>query len=338
MSLIAKSTAADAVREVALARLTDERALGGVARHAKVESTALAAAARLGSADELLSTALNSEHRDVALAAFDRVVNEGPAPGSDVALLKTIEARTQQKAVARRAKTMLQAIEDAENARRVAEEERRKQEASLCAAVESLTDVTDPDRIAAELARLSAAWDALAGTDAAAARRFAAGADAARARMTQRRSEIEAALEAARRRGEALASREALCRRIETIEGDDILEQLVSIEEEWAELTPLVGYEREAEQLAARFAQARECLPETSRARHRTPGGPRPRSTPSSSRRNPCRPRETKAAAARWRALSREARALVATLNDASRPASDLAGSPGRRLTGIRGA
>ena len=130
-------------------------------------------------------------------------MNVGPAPGSDVALLKTIEARTQQKAVARRAKTMLQAIEDAENARRVAEEERRKQEASLCAAVESLTDITDPDRIAAELARLSAAWDALASTDAAAARRFAAGADAARVRMTQRRSEIDAALEAARRRGEA---------------------------------------------------------------------------------------------------------------------------------------
>ena len=62
VSVIAKSTAADAVREIALARLTDERALGGVARHAKVESTALAAAARLGSADELLATVLNSEH------------------------------------------------------------------------------------------------------------------------------------------------------------------------------------------------------------------------------------------------------------------------------------
>src|SRR6185436_19311863 len=112
LSAVAKSGAADGAREVALAKLTDERALGGVARHAKVESTALAAAARLTSADELLSTVLNSEHRDVALAAFDRLVNVEPAPGSDVAFLKTIEARTQQKAVARRAKTMLQAIED----------------------------------------------------------------------------------------------------------------------------------------------------------------------------------------------------------------------------------
>jgi hypothetical protein len=319
VSFIARSTAADAVREVALARLTDERALGGVARHAKVESTALAAAARLTSADELLSTVLNSEHRDVALAAFARVVSVRPAPGSDVALLKTIEARTRQKAVARRAKAMLRAIEDAENARRVAEDELRKQEALLCAAVESLAHITDPDRMATDLARMSAAWDALQGTDAATARRFAAGVDAARTRMTQRRSEIQAALEAACRRGEALASREALCRRIETLEGNDILEQLVPIEAEWAQLTPLVGYETEADQLVARFAQAvsacrkRHALQETRNAldalvieAEALPG------------------QGDEAAAARWRVLSREARALVAALNAASWPASDL--------------
>jgi hypothetical protein len=323
VSLIAKGTASAAVREVALARLTDERALGGVARHAKVESTALAAAARLVSADELLATVLNSEHRDVALAAFDRLVNVEPAPGSDVALLKTIGARTQQKAVARRAQTMLQAIEDAENARRIAEDERRKQETLLCAGIEGLTRITDPDRIAADLARMSAAWDALAGTDAAAARRFAAGAAAARARMTQRRSEIEAAREAARRRDEALASREALCRRVETIEGDDILEQLAPIEAEWAQLTTPVGYEREADQLAARFAEA------TSACRKRLAVGAEIQETRSALdalvvEAEALSGQVDKAAAARWRVLSREARALVATLQAASRPASDL--------------
>jgi len=322
VSVIAKSTAADGVRGIALARLTDDRALGDVARHAKVESTALAAAARLSAGDELLATALNSEHRDVALAAFARVV-QGELPGSDVALLRSIQARTQQKAVARRAKTMLQAIEDADNVRRVAEEERRKQEASLCAAVESLTDVTDPDRIAADLARLSAAWDTLASTDAAAARRFGAGADAARMRMTQRRSEIAAVLEEARRRGEGLASREALCRRIETIEGENVLEQLSSIEEEWDQLTPLVGYEREVEQLAARFAaSAKACrkhlalgtaLQEARSALDALVTEAESLST-----------QEARGAADRWRALSREARGLAATLNDASRPASDL--------------
>ena len=323
VSLIAKSTTVAAVSEVALARLTDERALGGVARHAKMESTALAAAARLVSADELLSTALNSEHRDVALAAFDRVVNVGSDPGSDVTILKTIAARTQQMVVARRAKAMLQAIEDAENARRIAEGELRKQEALLCAGVEGLTHMTDPDRIGADLARMSAAWDALAGTDAAAARRFAAGADAARARMTQQRNEIEAARDAARRRGEALASREALCRRVETIEGDDILEQLAPIEAEWAQLPPLVGYETEADQLAARFAQA------GSACRTRLAFGAEIQETRNALdalvvEAEALHSQGDKAATARWRVVSREARALVATLDAASRPLSDL--------------
>jgi hypothetical protein len=338
VSLIAKSTAADGVREIALANLTDERDLGTVARQAKVESTALAAAARLSSADELLATALNSEHREVALLAFDRVVQAG-LPGADQALLKTIEARAQQKAVARRARTMLQAIEDEENARRIAEEERRNQEASLCAAVERLIELTDPDRIAADLARLGAAWDSLASTDAAATQRFGAGADAARLRMNQRRNDIAAVLEEARRRGEALAPREALCRRIETIDGDcanasegeielgieaaNVFERLRSVEEEWAQLTPLVGFERDIEQLAARLAAAAKACRKRlalAAALEEARSALEALVTEAES----LGTREGKDAAERWRALAREARGPAATLSDASQPVSDL--------------
>lgn len=326
VSLIAKSTAADGVREVALAGLTDERALGGVARQAKMENTALAAAARLSSADELLATALNSEHRDVALAAFDRVVQPG-LPGTDVALLKTIEARSQQKAVARRAKSMLQAIQDEEDARRVAEEERQKQEASLCAAVERLTKQADPDHIEAELARLGSAWNTLASTDETATRRFGAGTDAARLHMTQRRSEIAAALEETRRRSEALASREELCRRMEAIEGGseetNVLERLCSIEEEWAGLAPLVGYERDVERLAARFeAKAKACRKRLAREAALQ----KARSTLEAlvTEAESLCAREENGVADRWRALTREAREPAATLNDASQAATDL--------------
>jgi hypothetical protein len=341
VSLIAKSTAADDVREVALANLTEERGLGAVARQAKVESTALAALARLSAADELLATALNSEHKDVALLAFERVVQG--LNGEDVSLLKTIETRAQHKAVARRARTMLQAIEDEENARRVAEEERQNQEASLCVAVERLTSLTDPDRIETELDRLGTAWGALASTDAAALQRFDAGADAARLRMDQRRNEIAAALEEARRRSEALASREELCRRIETMAGNgggensrggegqiergfeeaNVFERLRSIEEEWAQLTPLAGYERDVEQLAARFAATAKAsrkrlaraaaLQEARSALEALVAEAEMLST-----------REGKDAAERWRALAREAQGPAATLNDASQPASDL--------------
>ncbi|MEO6222799.1 MAG: DUF349 domain-containing protein, partial [Vicinamibacterales bacterium] len=323
VSQVAKSSAAEAVREVALAKLTDERALGSVARQAKVEGTALAAVARLTSPEELLDTALNSTHKDVALAAFEAVVNAGPAPGSDAALLKTIEARTQQKAVARRAKTMLQAIEDADAARRAAEEELRRQEVSLSEAIAGLQTITDPDRAEADVARITSAWDALSGPDAAAAKRFSAGADAVRTRIAERRSEIEAALERARQRGEALASREALCQRVETIEGEDILEQLVPIEDEWAQLTPLVGNGPDADQLASRFNQS------VSASRKRHALGAALQETRASletlvveAEALPAQEDET--AEARWQVLSRDARAMLATLDDASRPASDL--------------
>ncbi len=325
LSAVAKGAAADAVREVALSRLSDERALGGVARQAKFESTALAACVRLTSADELLDTTLNSAHKDVALAAFDRLAATASTPlAEDAALLKTIESRSQQKAVARRAKSMLQAIEDAETALRAAEEELRHQEALICDTVESLNDISDPDRTEADLARISAAWQALSGPDAAAARRFASGEEAARARIAQKRAEIEAAVEKARRRGEALASREALCQRVETIEGDDIIEQLVPIEEEWTQLTPLVGNGPEADQLASRFAQAvGACC-----KRHVL--GAALQDTRASLETlvveaEALPAQEDEAAAGRWQALSRDARAMVATLADASRPATDLA-------------
>ena len=322
LATVAKSSGQDVVREAALGRISDDRSLGGVARHAKVESTAHAAVARLTAADELLDTALNSDHKAVALAAFDRVVNTD-AP--DVAQLKVIEARTQQKPVARRARAILQALEDAEAARLAAEEELRRQETLLCGAVDGLTAVTDPDRTEAELTRLTTALEALTGITPEAASRFAAGADAARVRIVQRRSDMEAQAEQTRQRGEAIASREALCQRVETIEGEDILEQLHPIEEEWAQLTPLVGNGPDADALASRFTRAVTA----SRKRHSL--GTALEETRASldtlvveAEALPAQ-EDAAAAVARWQALSRDARALVATLVDASRPAPYLA-------------
>lgn len=323
LSTVAKSAAADAVREAALAKLSDERALGSVARHAKMESTAQAAAARLSSSDELLSTVLNSDHREVALAAFDRVVHAGSAADPDVALLETIAARAQQKVVARRAKAMLQAIADAEDARRAAAAVRERQEALLCAAVEGLAQATDPDRAGAELARLTAAWETLGDTDAAVARRFAAAADAARARISQRSQELEIARAATRRRDEALASRDVLCRRVETIAGSDFRGQLASLEAEWAALPPLVEYEDEVAALTARFAAAAAACRERCE-RAAALGAARDTLDGMVVEAEALAAEMGSAAAARWRVLSRDARALVSTLGDASRPVADL--------------
>ena len=323
VSALAKSAAADAVRAAALAKLADERALGGVARHAQTETTALAAAARLSSPDELLSTALNSDHREVALAVFDRIVQPKPEAALDVVLLETIAARAQQKAVARRAKTMLQEIEDAENARRAAEVERQRQAKALCAAVEDLVPATDPERAAAELGRIAGAWDALVDVDPATAERFATGVEAVRARIAQRRATAEADRAAATRRDAALASREALHRRAQALTGDDVLERVAELEAEWDALAPLVEYEAEAAEVGVRFRQAAA----TCRARHARAGelrDAREQLAALVAEAETLSADVAEPAVARWKSLSREARTLAAKLSDASEPASDL--------------
>ena len=117
LSAIARGEGSESVRAEALARTTDERALGGIARHAKHEGTAAAALARLNDQESLVEIAQNSEHKDVALAAFERIAGASP----DLALVRSIEARTQQKSVARRARQIIQEAEAAEAARLAAE-------------------------------------------------------------------------------------------------------------------------------------------------------------------------------------------------------------------------
>ena len=320
LSTIAKSEAPEAVRAVALARTTDERALSAIARYAKHESTAHAALDRLTDAAEVLEVALHGDHRDVALAAFERTV----AGGVDLSQLKLIESRSQQKAVSKRARTMIQEIEDAEAARRAAEEERRRHQDQLSEQVERLSQNADPAGARAALASLGEQWQALGVTDEAANERFTAAATAAQASIAQRERDAEEALERARLYAEAVATREALCARVETLEGDDVLEQLRPIEEEWRSLQPLAGDGPEAERLVQRFAQAVAAC----RKRHEMRSVLAERrdslaalvadaeallSTP-----------DAGSAATRWAALSREARSLTATLTEASRPDAEL--------------
>jgi Domain of Unknown Function (DUF349) len=320
LSTIAKGDAPDAVRDEALSRIVDQRALGSIARNARHERTASAAVARVTDAADLLEVALNADHRDVALQAFDRIVSNG----AEVALLRTIESRAQQKAVGRRARVLLQEIEEAEAARRAADDERRRRESGLCEAAEQIATVADIGTARTELARLSESWLALGSTDEAAQARFASAMAGAQAAIVHREREIEEAAELARQRAEAIATRDALCLRVETLEGDDMLEQLVPIEEEWRSLLPLVGDGPEADRLAERFAMA------VAACRKRHEMGARLAETRASLEALVVEAEglsshdDAAEAAARWQALSREARGLAATLSEALRPADDL--------------
>jgi hypothetical protein len=321
LSSIARSDAPEAVRLEALDRTSDDRSLGSIARHARHEATAAAAAARVADRDELLEIAMNGEHKDVALAVFERILSAG----RDLALLKSIESRGQQKAVSRRARAVIQEIEAEEAARRAAVEDRQRREATLLSAVEQLAaSITDPGAARAELGRLTEAWSALDVRDEAVAERFARGAAAAQAAAAVREREIEEAAERARLRAEAIATRDALCQRVETLEGDDILAQLEPLEEEWRSLLPLVGNGPEAERLAERFALA------VAACRKRHEMGAQLAAMRASldalvtEAEALASHDDVSALAARWPALSREARSHASSLAGASRPAQDL--------------
>ncbi len=320
LSTIAKSQASPAVATAALARTTDERALGAIARTAAHEPVALAAEIRLTDRAELVDTATTSVHRDVALAAFERAV----APARNLAELKTIEDRATQKAVAKRARAIVQEIEDAEAAARAADEARRHEQVLVCVDVEHLVQVTDVAAARAELARLGDAWRTLGEADPATTARFERAIGDVRAALLRREREAEEAAERERMRAEALASQDALCARVETLDGDYLSEQLSSIEEEWRSLTPLVGNSPEADRLAERFAVAVTAC----RKRHEL-------SAALAQTRTSLGTLVTEAEGllsnadgpdpeARWQTLSREARGLTAILSDAARPAPDL--------------
>jgi hypothetical protein len=327
LSVIARSDAAEMVCADALGRLADERALGSLARHAKHESIARAALDRVTHDGELLEVALNGEHRDVALAAFERVVTVE----TELSSLRSIESRTQQKAVSRRARAIIIEREAAEAARLAAEEEHRRQIAALCESVEQLSTVAaDVALLRAELTRLSDAWTMLRASDEAMRERFGRGVAEAQSVIARREREAEEAAEHARQRAESIATRSALCARVETLDVDAsapecVEAQLNAIEQEWRSLMPIVGSGPEAERLAERFAQAVAAC----RKRHEM------RTVLAETRVKldalvleaeglPSQDDET-AASARWQALGREARGLTALLADASRPADDLA-------------
>ncbi len=320
LSTVAKSDAADDVRAEALARITEGRALSAIARHAKHESTAGTALARLTDTSDLVEVALHSDHRDVALGAFERLVSFGV----DLALLRSIEARGEQKAVTRRARTLIQDAESADAARLAAIEDRRRREQVLCEAVEQVAELAaDVAMARAELARLTDAWHALEVTDAAALERFSAAVAAAETVIVRRQREADEMTERRRLRAEAVATREALCERVETLDGEDVLAQLVPIEEEWRSLLPLVGNGPEADRLAQRFVRA------VAACRTRQEMGTRLAAERAKldalvAEAEGLASREDAGAAARWPSLSREARGVAAVLAEASRPADDL--------------
>jgi hypothetical protein len=143
LAQIAKSAGREIVALRALSRVADTRMLGSIARHAASEATRRGAFERLGGDAAGSAVAMNSEHKDTAVAAVDLI--------SDRSELDQVVSRAKSKGAVKRARGIIREAE-----------EREAREAALEAARQTASassDVTGAD--AGDAAPAAAAASAL---------------------------------------------------------------------------------------------------------------------------------------------------------------------------------
>ena len=217
--LVAKTAKRESVSRAALGGLVaDQKALGSVARRAEVPAIRLEALARDhrfgGAAGDGLAQQLP---RRVG-GALERIA-------SDRATLKNVATRAANPAAARRARSLLRALDDADaaeaardKARVAAIEARRRGWLDLIREVEQLASHAAAPDAADRLSRLITRWGAEAAeVDAAVGQRFEAA--VASTQEALERAEAERAAEARRQEAveQAIADRKALVERLESL-------------------------------------------------------------------------------------------------------------------------
>lgn len=254
-STIAKQSPHPAVRSAALARVTDGRALSSIARHGLDPQTALEAVARISDPVELLAVAAKTDHKDAGVAALERAAEQ--TTGGDIReTLDGVAGRAKNKAVARRARAMVQAIDDAESARRRAFEEWQKRVGDVVARAEAIAIRPSASDAAVQLADTEQAWSQLAADgvfelDTETVGQYGGHIEAARAGLARLAEEQEARRLEAEREEAARAARAALCERVENARAEDALEAVAMARAEWEGLS--VGDDG---QVRARFEDA----------------------------------------------------------------------------------
>ena len=235
IAAVAKSSPVDSVRADAVGRLTDVKSLSSVARNAADARTAALAAERVQDHAELLNIAAKTDHKDAGVGALERAAANGAV---DRGTLETLAERAKNKSVAKRARAMVQAIDEAEAARRAAIEQHQQRVAGAIARVEALASATTIAGAEGQIDEADREWRAFLAastheiTDADRAR-FDGAVAAARAtveREARERAEVEARQA---RIAAARATRESLCERVEAVHGEDALDRLEQARSEW---------------------------------------------------------------------------------------------------------
>ena len=257
---IARSSPHETVRAAALGRVHDTKLLGSVARNAADAQTAAEAAARVADPAELLNIASRTEHKDAGISAMERAL-AGVTGAEARETLEGLANRARSKSVAKRARAIMQQMDEEEAARRHATEQFQQRVAQVVARVEALAAAPSLPGAAAQLVDAEAEWQSVTGNgafelDSDTAARFGSLVEQARselARVEREEAERQAELE---RRAQILQSRVALCESVETSRGDEIASRIDVARGEWEGLSAAAPLTPEEESLQARFEEA----------------------------------------------------------------------------------
>ncbi|SUZ95313.1 uncharacterized protein METZ01_LOCUS48167 [marine metagenome] len=250
LSDVARNAKFEEISQLALVRVDAQKTLASVSRRAVHPAVRLAALARVTDRDELVAVAIKSDHKNVALGAFERLSLGDP---DDRALLKMIAVQARTKAVARRGRAVLDAL-DAEPPTPLASDPQRQRE-QLCETLETLTDVGDRDLVNQRLAAAQRQWTALDALDgdllgAPSREELVARWINATAQIQDHLLRIdreETAADRLRRlRAEALLAREALCEQLAasvsdeaTVPAGGLVDEVVRLRTDWDALPPI---------------------------------------------------------------------------------------------------
>jgi len=258
-STIAKSSPHDTVRAAALGRVHDPKALSSVARHAADPQTALDAVGRVGDPAELLNIALKTDHKDAGFAALEKSVDASSPDARET--LETVVNRAKNKAVAKRARAMLQAMDEAEAARRAALEGWQQRVAGILARVEAIAAGPSLPGAANGLTDAEAEWRDVSSTpsfelDQDTAGRFGALMDAARAALGAHEREEAERRATTERDASVRNARAAICERLESAQAESALDEIEKARAEWEGLPGPSSQELEDERTRDRFEEA----------------------------------------------------------------------------------
>jgi hypothetical protein len=258
-SAVARSSPHDTIRTAALGRVHDTKALGGIARQATDPQTALDAVARIADQAELLNVALKTDHKDAGVAALEKAAES--AGGDAREMLETVASRAKNKAVSRRARAMVQAIEEAEAARKIALDEWQRRVAGVMAKVEAIAASPSVMNAREELDRTGAEWreaaaDGIFELDPDTAARFGALVESACGAIDQHERIAADERAAAERRQALRAAQAARIERVDAVRGDDLLDVVSQARTEWTALGTPGQPEPGDEGMAARFQDA----------------------------------------------------------------------------------